>query len=60
MCCKPFSMLNDTCLIYLLQQLLVQEQGEELEMGDGGFAAASVVLVLKQIIARNCLINCSC
>lgn len=60
MCCKPFSMLNDTCLIYLLQQPLVEEQGEEPEVGDGGVATASVVLVLEQIIARNCLINCSC
>lgn len=51
MCCKPFSMLNDTCLIYLLPQLLMEEQRKELKMGDGGVAAA-VVLVVKQITAK--------
>lgn len=45
-------MLNDTCLIYLLLQLLVEEQREELEMGDGGVTAAAVVLVMKQITAK--------
>lgn len=52
MCCKPFSMLNDTCLIYLpLQQHLVEEQRKELKSGDGG-VAATVALVVKQITAK--------
>lgn len=36
MCCKPFSMLNDTCLIYLLLQPLVEEQRKEPKMADSG------------------------
>ena len=48
-------MLNDTCLIYLLLQLLVEEQREGLKMGDGGVAAAAaaaVAPVVKQITAK--------
>lgn len=56
MCCKPFNMLNDTCLIYLLL-LLVEGQREELKMGTGVVVAAyavvaAVVLVMKQITAK--------
>lgn len=43
-------MLNDTCLIYLLLQLLIEEQRKEVKMGDGGTAA--VVLLVKQISAK--------
>lgn len=46
-------MLNDTSLIYLLLQLLIEVQRAELTMGYGGFAiAAAVVLVVKQISAK--------